>query len=78
MYDCRETKMFNPMTKHQFYSWMLDNLLFSTKKKLHDTEAIKYIFLIAHLEESTFSLLGKKCQSQLSQIIVKSRQLKSN
>ena len=51
----RETKMFNPMTEHQFYSWMLDNLLFSTKKKLHDTEAIKFLLLIAHLEKSTFS-----------------------
>ena len=57
---------------------MLDNLLFSTKKKLHDTKTIKFLLLIAHLEKSTFSLLGKKCQSQLSQIIVKSRQLKSN
>ena len=60
---------------------MVDNLLFfnKAKMKLHGTEAIKFLFLIAHLdEESTFSLLGKKCQSQLSQIIVKSRQLKSN
>ena len=57
---------------------MLDNLLlFSTKMKLHDTEAIKFLFLIAHLdEESTFSLLGKKCQSQLSQIIVKKKTTK--
>ena len=40
---------------------MLDNLLlFSTKMKLHDTEAIKFLFLIAHLDEVYFQSTGKE------------------